>query len=817
MKMKRINFSFLLAICMFWFFSCRNNPDFVSLSAISYQKSAFSTDVSDRVQVKGSITAETGINDTIQVISHDFSGPFVIALMDWDDGTWSYDGPFRNTPNRTMKVTHTYNDPGDYKVKAMLINLQDGVRSEWSESIQVSVTGGRQVQSFINHVQAISSKPFDNAYSADMILDGLNNTYFKSEESEDLEAFHYVGLRFDKHYRLNTLEVKIPESASVFPTNIAVEYTTDNGKTWYSLPKYYYKYKYDSSWQTVPSMGVPNPLMNLPNPQGATLRFSLDGIIADGIRLCSKLYHKDNPDIPKYLAVEEMRATGDGEMLFYTSKGGTFDADLNNMYTIYGSAKSEPKVEGSLIGPNPHPFKTGCTMMTSTEWLEWDGIQHNWTDYSEALEVYRKALMAVPTGEDGLGNSGYVFATASAPKHLDVQYHYTYNQTFIIALRNWLLQRNDKEDVFVIQSSRGQTVSDRLTDAMNYMLTTLNGEEGLITIPDPANNGTATGKASNYWDAYLAFGYKSAFENAYFYLSLLAYADIQEYLGDTVQAAAFRNKAEKTKQAYTDAFWDADKGRFIMSIDVNGVRHDYGATFLNFTAVAYGLADREQAKLIYDWVDGKRIIKSDTSTGDDIYGAFKFSARSNTLDVAAIGPPYLLEDWGGEMACTPGGAGAWGVNIQNGGAIFYPQYYDMMGRVRTMSADNAMSRLKVIMEEFHKDELRRQGAYPIGGFFEGIIGEFPESGLVPLVFINGFIGLKTAVDGLTITPSLPDDMTFMGVRDYHYNGTAYAIEANRLLESPQLKKVADIIYIQVPATGQYKITTDNKILSLSDL
>ena len=49
---------------------------------------------------------------------------------------------------------------------------------------------------------------------------------------------------FDDNYTLNTLEVQIPTTAEIFPSNIAVEYTTDYGATWQSLPKYYYLYDY---------------------------------------------------------------------------------------------------------------------------------------------------------------------------------------------------------------------------------------------------------------------------------------------------------------------------------------------------------------------------------------------------------------------------------------------------------------------------------------------------------------------------------------------------------------------------------------------
>lgn len=68
----------------------------------------------------------------------------------------------------------------------------------------------------------------------------------------------------------------------MFPQNPAIEYTTGGGETWYHLRRYYFledhqKGKYD-------------PYMGFPNPRGATLVLDLDGVVANGIRISSKLY-----------------------------------------------------------------------------------------------------------------------------------------------------------------------------------------------------------------------------------------------------------------------------------------------------------------------------------------------------------------------------------------------------------------------------------------------------------------------------------------------------------------------------------------------
>lgn len=182
------------------------------------------------------------------------------------------------------------------------------------------------------------------------------------------------------------------------------------------------------------------------------------------------------------------------------------------------------------------------------------------------------------------------------------------------------------------------------------MMNTLSGKTGIMTINDPAKDGTTSGMSSNYWDVHKTFGYMSAYENAYFYASLLAYADIYDFKADNYAkngqsaeaekardvAEEYRGYAAVTREKYNTLFWDEAKGRYIGGINADGERLDFGFTYVNFMAVSYGIASEAQAKQVYDWVDGDRIIEGDTSTGEDIYGKFKYAARSNTLDVSTV-------------------------------------------------------------------------------------------------------------------------------------------------------------------------------------
>ena len=64
-------------------------------------------------------------------------------------------------------------------------------------------------------------------------------------------------------------------------------------------------------------------------------------------------------------------------------------------------------------------------------------------------------------------------------------------------------------------------------------------------------------------------------------------------------------------------------------------------------------------------------------------------------------------------------------------------------------------------------------------WLEGLIGEFPESGLVPSTYIYSLVGVTAEYDGLHISPAFNDVYEYMGVREVKYNGLRYDIKVNR--------------------------------------
>ncbi|MDR3318338.1 MAG: hypothetical protein LBS99_02775 [Clostridiales bacterium] len=787
-----------------------------------YEKGAAAKDVVLTVPGKKVATGEeiTASTKIASAKSLEKGKEAVYFVVDWGDGTWSYIGPgLHNSETQSLlSQAHTYKKAGEYSVSAAAFAMQTETAFAWSAPKTVTVEGADvSYDGLIKTLRPISSPAYSKEFSAENITDS-KSTYFKSEASSDVYDAQYAGYLFDQTYTLDKLEIKIPTAAEVFPSNIAVEYTIDKGATWHSLPKYYYLYDY--------SVGRFSPIMRFPNPKGATLCLSLNGITADGIRIISKLVSLNLNDLDKEktLCVEEMRVYGSLRTLLYTSLGSEYDAALNNMQAIFGTAKTEPVVSGSIRGENTNksPFRTGTAMIASTEWLEWSGLKFNFTDYGAARSEYFEQLKNVRVDVDGWSSdAGYVWATNDSPEHLNLGNHYSLNPIFIIAARNYLLMGNEAgefddggnyTDFLDLKNRQNQTMRYRLEKAMSYMLNTLDGKNGIMTVFDPEHDGTVNGYSTNYWDTHRSFGYKSAYENALFYASLLAYADIAEYEGNASAAAEYRERAALTKTMYNTLFWDASKGRYISSVNVDGRKLDFGVTFVNFYAAAYGVADTAKAKLVYEWLDGKRIVEGDTSQGADIYGRFKYAARANTLDVSSTGAPYFWYDHGGALPCTPGTFGGYGNQMQNGGTIFYISHYDLIGRLNNTGADDAFARFGVIVDEFKKDELRRNSYTEHGEYVEGVIGEFPESGLVPYTFINGFLGINAVAKGLRIKPALPSAMEYAGISQYFFGNREYSIKAVKGLSAPKVEKYGDVYFVQVPAEKSYIITLDNRLI-----
>ena len=265
------------------------------------------------------------------------------------------------------------------------------------------------------------------------------------------------------------------------------------------------------------------------------------------------------------------------------------------------------------------------------------------------------------------------------------------------------------------------------------------------------------------------------------------------------------NNSDKT------GFWSEETGRFVAGYaHAEDKWYDYGYTMWNMEAIYYGIATDEQAKSIMDWISGERIVEQDKygSQGEDIY-YFEFAPRVNTYTVEDQDDLSMFTGyWSDKKGVTYGE-----VQVQNGGAIMYTTFYDLMSRIKTYGADNAYARLTAI-QDWYKDiydyyvTSDNYNAHPDrfywdyyckgqwenpedktyipqngikgsqerndGGGIVGLDGEFLES-ILPIAAIPyGFFGINALSDNtLQVQPSLPGDLDYWGIENLAYNGVKY--------------------------------------------
>jgi hypothetical protein len=538
--------------------------------------------------------------------------------------------------------------------------------------------------------------------------------------------------------------------------------------TSYGYPvDYRFEYSYDETGQHWFALDGAN-YKNQPVPSAVVTHNFAAQVLARRVRIVATNLGKDNFNNYYFQLAEFEPIAGTGVFPFGTSNSEFYDARLNMLWAVYGDfrdAASAGSAATYIFGNEP-------------AWYEWLGLKYGWSASTVGhLGTLRNSrILPWPQSADG-----YVWSWANQEKWPtgNGSYHQENNARYILgAWRIWCWTRDDsffeqrdwsstapapRPDV----SGDGRTMRQKLREAMRYIEESLQGNLGGIQIEDNGmgNTGRPDGEPSNYWDNW-PFGHLNAYNNIYYYAALEAMAQMESYWGNYARATELRQRREGLRHTYFEKFWDAAKGRFIACIDKDGKRWDFGGTFHNIEALAYGLGDQAKADKIFDWLDGARTIAGDTSTGADIY-AWKFAPRANTLKIESVGPPYWWFSLNGAIVVTPGtGNARWPMHLENGGAIFYTSYYDLMARLRWRGPDNALARLNTILDEFKIDQLRRDpNVWQLG-----IIGEFPESGLVPCFLVYGFAGMEPGVDGLRIRPQLPSSWEHLAVRDVRWAG-----------------------------------------------
>jgi hypothetical protein len=93
----------------------------------------------------GKTSVKASIPYTYKTTSSDPYDYNLYYIFDWGDGEFSFVGPCES--GKEISDTHIYKEKGSYEIKVMAVNIQ-ALWSEWSESLTVSVTKSKSVNSY---------------------------------------------------------------------------------------------------------------------------------------------------------------------------------------------------------------------------------------------------------------------------------------------------------------------------------------------------------------------------------------------------------------------------------------------------------------------------------------------------------------------------------------------------------------------------------------------------------------------------------------------------------------------------------------------
>lgn len=230
----------------------------------------------------------------------------------------------------------------------------------------------------------------------------------------------------------------------------------------------------------------------------------------------------------------------------------------------------------------------------AADWADWEGRILDWTGTVGADEQSASLL------NTKLDDNGYVWSWPDSqgwpfpdPKLYDSR-HFTSNAMYVLATWRYFSWSGD--------SAFLTTMLPRARKAMAFYLDSLGGSSGAVTIDSPDHSGRDGAVPSNYWDI-TSHGHLDAYVNAYFYGALEAMAQLEDFVKDKKRAKQLRALRPIVAQRYNELFWNDTDGRYIQSIDVDGVVHDYGATYVNLEAASFGLPSEGQAARIFEWLD----------------------------------------------------------------------------------------------------------------------------------------------------------------------------------------------------------------------
>jgi hypothetical protein len=193
--------------------------------------------------------------------------------------------------------------------------------------------------------------------------------------------------------------------------------------------------------------------------------------------------------------------------------------------------------------------------------------------------------------------------------------------------------------------------------------------------------------SSNWWDV-ISFGWKDAYGNALDYRALRCMTDLERRLGRNDRAALYALRAAKIKAVYYRTFYNPETGILAGWRSKDGKLHDYGFTFVNGIACAYGLVTKEQGNALMDRMQAKFREVGYTNFRIGMPGNLVPVARKDYAGGGVLGEPH--KDDGSDSFQS----------YENGGATGSFAYFYLQGLYALGRKEEADSILNAMLEGY---------------------------------------------------------------------------------------------------------------------
>lgn len=366
----------------------------------------------------------------------------------------------------------------------------------------------------------------------------------------------------------------------------------------------------------------------------------------------------------------ELSAMEQGKMAPVTFRSSD---DLTNSFVpsfFDGYLLSGVACDHELVGNNPyrHVFAPGCFHFYTRGYLTTD--RRHWSEtqgdiearferqirrtLSEGRVTKDRVVIMIDSGvwTDACGGATHEYGSPSLDAY------------FVVGCCYHLLKTGNRQ--FVCE------IYDDLYASLIKLKKLDVDHDGLLENPIPGIPGSP---ASTYNDC-LSIGHKDGYLNAVAHEAFSLFASLSDFIGRHDDANELRQLAVNIAKAYNEQLWDEKAGCYLGWIDVAGGKHNEWYTFINFPAIAAGIASEERAR---------RIMKS-------------FKAHPNHHRIFAAG--VNLDPVAGAYSHVKN-FGIW----LNGGVLLGPAAFELAARAIGLGGEGAWEMMSDLMAQWQKDRL----------------------------------------------------------------------------------------------------------------